>query len=745
MKTHWSQYLFNVLLGAALAVVLLAVGVVGLTHGSGIGDASSRSHFYSFGIGSDGINKFLLPEKLIWHLSQLLPGEVQLAGTRIDSIEVKLPESPAHAQAMRIELITGNYFPTLGVLPLAGRTINATDTADAARVVVLSASAAQRLFGSSQAAVGRFLSVNQAGLRSTTLQVIGVAPHGFHGVGGSIGIAADAWIPVTTPLTPLAKFTAYNRVGSDEKSMVPIVSARKWLSLRQVRLRIATALARFPESILPAGTEPILVKPYTEFFPQDHVLQLRRFKLYQDFALMIAALAAIGALAMRAMRAMRGIDALRLERVLGATRRWVSHRYWVHVLYTAVWLWLVGVFVVALLNVIIRRQVVHTPGHLQLIGIGFAHAAVTLTLTSVVAAICLEAPALLFLLTADSMHSAEHSFGRRMRLLAGSTTLTLEIMLSAIIGILAIWSLWYALQVLDVNLGMFHRPATLVAWGYSGGAGPSREELDSPTRGIDLLYSLSQAIMDIDRNAKIGYGPLPGKVFAAVRSYLGVSTYTKGHKSIAAAPMFASSSWFQAASVHLLAGRGFGSSALSASSYAVVIDSTVARALFGGVRRALGQSFLNNHGFPVRVIGVIAPLHLAGANEGAPPILLYNIRVLPKMIYLLPLPLVIGPAIPPALYPQLHAVINKVLVRQAPNMKLEKILSSTHLLNQLNAPQTHVAQVFLAIALFAWAIALSGVAAHLRLYLAMRKRVTAIRSALGAGPRWLYGEVLGGT
>ncbi|MDE2178437.1 MAG: hypothetical protein KGJ50_09070, partial [Xanthomonadaceae bacterium] len=46
---------------------------------------------------------------------------------------------------------------------------------------------------------------------------------------------------------------------------------------------------------------------------------------------------------------------------------------------------------------------------------------------------------------------------------------------------------------------------------------------------------------------------------------------------------------------------------------------------------------------------------------------------------------------------------------------------------------------------FAWAIALSGVAAHLRLFLAMRKRQSAIRSALGAGPLRLYREVVLGT
>ncbi len=90
-------------------------------------------------------------------------------------------------------------------------------------------------------------------------------------------------------------------------------------------------------------------------------------------------------------------------------------------------------------------------------------------------------------------------------------------------------------------------------------------------------------------------------------------------------------------------------------------------------------------------------------------------------------------------------MLDAAFTRSAPSLEIKSIQSDSAIHAQLAAPQTRQAEIFAFIALFAWAIALSGVASHLRLYLAMRKRLAAIRSALGAGPRRLYGEVLGGT
>ncbi len=71
--------------------------------------------------------------------------------------------------------------------------------------------------------------------------------------------------------------------------------------------------------------------------------------------------------------------------------------------------------------------------------------------------------------------------------------------------------------------------------------------------------------------------------------------------------------------------------------------------------------------------------------------------------------------------------------------------SSTRQLSRLNRPQRILATIFGVVAGFALLIALVGLLVFLRLFLALRKRVDAIRQALGASPRRLYTGVVVGT
>jgi predicted permease len=88
------------------------------------------------------------------------------------------------------ELVTGNYFETLGVHPIAGRTFLPEEdaTPGSAPVVVLAYAAWQRRFAGSPHIVGRTLRIN-----GVAFSVIGVAPEGFKGVTAVFG--PDVWIP----------------------------------------------------------------------------------------------------------------------------------------------------------------------------------------------------------------------------------------------------------------------------------------------------------------------------------------------------------------------------------------------------------------------------------------------------------------------------------------------------------------------------------------------------------------------
>lgn len=88
------------------------------------------------------------------------------------------------------ELVTANYFDTLGLRPVKGRFFLPEEdrTPNTHAVVVLGYGAWQQRFGGAPDIVGRTISINRV-----MFTVIGVAPEGFKGIGGVFG--PDLWIP----------------------------------------------------------------------------------------------------------------------------------------------------------------------------------------------------------------------------------------------------------------------------------------------------------------------------------------------------------------------------------------------------------------------------------------------------------------------------------------------------------------------------------------------------------------------
>ena len=87
------------------------------------------------------------------------------------------------------EVVTGNYFSTLGVRPATGRVFGPDEdrVPGGSPVVVLSYDAWQRRFGGADV-LGRSVTIN-----GTPFSLIGVAPDGFHGVNSIFG--PDGWVP----------------------------------------------------------------------------------------------------------------------------------------------------------------------------------------------------------------------------------------------------------------------------------------------------------------------------------------------------------------------------------------------------------------------------------------------------------------------------------------------------------------------------------------------------------------------
>jgi predicted permease len=161
------------------------------------------------------------------------------------------------------ELVSGSYFPILGVGAALGRTIAPDDDAvpDSRPVVVLSYSFWRSFFDGDRRIVGRTINLN-----SYAMTVIGVAQPGFDGV--ELGVTAKVFVPIMmkTEMTPhsdglkdrrrrLSWVTAYGRLK-------PGVSTEQaQLSLQPLMhsiLEMEVQQPEFTRSATPADREPFL-------------------------------------------------------------------------------------------------------------------------------------------------------------------------------------------------------------------------------------------------------------------------------------------------------------------------------------------------------------------------------------------------------------------------------------------------------------------------------------------------------
>jgi predicted permease len=100
-------------------------------------------------------------------------------------------EGHSAPEPMSIKLVSGSYFPMLGVEALMGRTLNEEDdrVKDAHPVAVLSYSWWKRSLAGDSAALGKKLTIG-----STLFTIVGVAPAEFFGT--KVGESPDMWIPL---------------------------------------------------------------------------------------------------------------------------------------------------------------------------------------------------------------------------------------------------------------------------------------------------------------------------------------------------------------------------------------------------------------------------------------------------------------------------------------------------------------------------------------------------------------------
>ena len=111
-----------------------------------------------------------------------------LAGTSMDAYSLGLG---TRGERVFGEMVTGNYFPVLGVRASLGRTLLPSDDVSPGKhpVVVISDDLWRRAFASDPAIVGKTIQIN-----AYPFTVVGVAEPGFHG--SIVSVAIDLFVPV---------------------------------------------------------------------------------------------------------------------------------------------------------------------------------------------------------------------------------------------------------------------------------------------------------------------------------------------------------------------------------------------------------------------------------------------------------------------------------------------------------------------------------------------------------------------
>lgn len=149
--------------------------------------------------------------------------------------------SPAGPERAEVALVTGDFFRTMGIGPHLGRFIDGRDdeVLEGHPVVVLSHAFWQTRFAGDPDVVGRQLTVNQR-----PMEIIGVAPEGFHGTDWSVVPAV--WIP-----------------------MMMNALVHEWGTLDQPRVRFQHVYARLEDGVGRAEAEATLRPWFSRYLRLD--------------------------------------------------------------------------------------------------------------------------------------------------------------------------------------------------------------------------------------------------------------------------------------------------------------------------------------------------------------------------------------------------------------------------------------------------------------------------------------------
>ena len=217
---------------------------------------------------SDWGSDYSLPNGLMWHDTFTYPiyRQLQRENRSLGEIFAYKESLTANAtvageaQAVRLELVSGNLYQQLQVRPILGRAILPADDGEpgTGAVTVLSYGFWQHAFGGSPAAIGAVIRVN-----GTPVTIVGVNPPGFTGV-QSVQSSPELFLPLSMMPLLRSQISAMPFLSSPELWWVQLMArARPGVSTAQAQAALNTQLAAAVRGTITVGRN--------ETIPQLHV------------------------------------------------------------------------------------------------------------------------------------------------------------------------------------------------------------------------------------------------------------------------------------------------------------------------------------------------------------------------------------------------------------------------------------------------------------------------------------------
>src|SRR5205085_9839054 len=129
-------------------------------------------------------------------------------------------------------IVTGGYYETLGLKPIAGRLLTHEDDQPGAPLVtVISYGYWTRQFGGDPGAVGQTIRLN-----GIPVTIAGISPHGF--TGANVGAIAD--VTMTAATLPRLNPEAAALLGAGNFWLRALVRLPKGIPISQAKARLAT-------------------------------------------------------------------------------------------------------------------------------------------------------------------------------------------------------------------------------------------------------------------------------------------------------------------------------------------------------------------------------------------------------------------------------------------------------------------------------------------------------------------------